>query len=162
VVSTVHLKEHCLIVKELYLRREIIKGLTQLLGTAQDMSMDIADVVCEMQELATRVEKDAVKADNLRNMETLMNDTLTQAKGRIENSTNGVTGTDTGLTDLNKITGGWQRGDLVVIAARPATRQKHFGRRHHTRTNKKGGRTIRNRGYKVTILGRRRQNTHFF
>ena len=54
-------------------------------------------------------------------METLMNDTLTQAKGRIENSANGVTGTDTGLTDLNKITGGWQRGDLVVIAARPAT-----------------------------------------
>jgi len=126
VVSTVHLKQHCLIVKELYLRREIIKGLTQLLGTAQDMSMDIADVVCEMQELATRVEKDAVKADNLRNMETLMNDTLTQAKGRIENSANGVTGTDTGLTDLNKITGGWQRGDLVVIAARPATGKTMF------------------------------------
>jgi len=39
----------------------------------------------------------------------------------MENSENGVTGTDTGLTDLNKITGGWQNGDLVIIAARPAT-----------------------------------------
>ena len=121
VASTAHLKSHCLIVKDLYLRRVVIKGLSQLLGTAQDMAVDLTDVVCEIQELATQVEKDAVKADNVRNMEALMNDTLTQAKGRMENSTNGVTGTDTGLTDLNKITGGWQRGDLVVVAARPAT-----------------------------------------
>jgi len=121
VASSAHLKNHCLIVKDLYLRRLVIKGLSQLLGTAQDMTVDLTDVVCNIQELATQVEKDAVKADNVRNMEVLMDDTLTQAKGRIENSANGVTGTDTGLTDLNKITGGWQRGDLVVLAARPAT-----------------------------------------
>ncbi|WP_321517160.1 DnaB-like helicase C-terminal domain-containing protein [uncultured Bacteroides sp.] len=121
VASTAHLRTHCLIVKDFYLRRLVIKGLSQLLGTAQDMSVDLADVVCNIQELATQVEKDAVKTDNVRNMEVLMNDTLTQAKGRMENSENGVTGTDTGLTDLNKITGGWQRGDLIVFAARPAT-----------------------------------------
>ena len=32
----------------------------------------------------------------------------------------GLTGIPTGLTDLDKITGGWQKSDLVVIAARPA------------------------------------------
>ena len=126
VASTAHLRAHCLIVKDFYLRRQVIKGLSQLLGTAQDMTVDLADVVCDIQELATQVEKDAVKADNVRNMEVLMNDTLTQAKGRMENSANGVTGTDTGLADLNKITGGWQNGDLVVVAARPATGKTMF------------------------------------
>ena len=126
VASTAHLRAHCLIVKDFYLRRQVIKGLSQLLGTAQDMTVDLADVVCDIQELATQVEKDAVKADNVRNMEVLMDDTLTQAKGRMENSANGVTGTDTGLADLNKITGGWQNGDLVVLAARPATGKTMF------------------------------------
>ncbi|WP_321426673.1 replicative DNA helicase [uncultured Bacteroides sp.] len=126
VASTAHLRTHCLIVKDFYLRRQVIKGLSHLLGTAQDMSVDLADVVCDIQELATQVEKDAVKADNVRNMEVLMDDTLTQAKERMENSANGVTGTDTGLADLNKITGGWQNGDLVIIAARPATGKTMF------------------------------------
>jgi replicative DNA helicase len=126
VASTAHLRTHCLIVKDFYLRRQVIKGLSHLLGTAQDMSVDLADVVCDIQELATQVEKDAVKADNVRNMEVLMNDTITQAKERMENSANGVTGTDTGLTDLNKITGGWQKGDLVIIASRPATGKTMF------------------------------------
>jgi Replicative DNA helicase len=83
-------------------------------------------VVCNMQELASQVEKDAVKADNLRDMETLMEDTINQAKERIEKSENGVTGVDTGLTDLNKLTGGWQRGDLVIVAARPAVGKTMF------------------------------------
>jgi len=126
VASSAHLQYHCLILKDLFLRREVIKGLGKLFSTAQDMTIDITDVVCNMQELASQVEKDAVKADNLRDMETLMEDTINQAKERIEKSENGVTGVDTGLTDLNKLTGGWQRGDLVIVAARPAVGKTMF------------------------------------
>jgi len=120
VVSSAHLQSHCLIVKDLFIRREVIKGISKLLSSAQDMMVDVMDVVCDMQELASQVEKDTVKMDNLRDMETLMEDTLQLAKQRMENSVNGVTGVDTGLTDLNKITGGWQNSELVVLAARPA------------------------------------------
>ncbi len=120
VASSAHLQSHCLIIKDLFLRRELNKGLSKLLSTAQEMAVDIADVVCNMQELASQIEKDAVKADNLRDMEALMCDTIEQARERMERSENGVTGIDTGLTDLNKLTSGWQNGDLVVFAARPA------------------------------------------
>ena len=120
VASSAHLQKHSLILKDMFLRREVIKGVSTLLSTAQDMTVDIADVVCSMQELATRIESDAVKADNMRDMEVLMQDTLQQAQVRMERSENGITGVDTGLTDLNKITAGWQNGDLVIIAARPA------------------------------------------
>ena len=120
VASSAHLQHHCLILKDFYLRREVIKGLSKLLSSAQEMTVDIADVVCSMQELASEIEKDAVKADNMRDMEVLMEDTLVQAQERIERSENGITGIDTGLTDLNKITAGWQNGDLVILAARPA------------------------------------------
>ena len=45
--------------EDFYLRREIIKGLSKLLSSAQEMTVDIADVVCDMQELASQIETDA-------------------------------------------------------------------------------------------------------
>jgi replicative DNA helicase len=120
VVSSAHLQNHCNILKDLYLRRAVITGISKLLSSAQDMTVDTFDVVCNMQELASQIENDAVKANNVRDMEILMHYTLAQAKERMERSENGVTGVDTGLTDLNKLTSGWQKGDLIVFAARPA------------------------------------------
>lgn len=38
----------------------------------------------------------------------------------------GVTGVPTGFTDLDRKTGGWQKGDLVIIAARPSMGKTAF------------------------------------
>jgi replicative DNA helicase len=40
--------------------------------------------------------------------------------GAQQNAQGGATGLDTGFARINKLTGGWQRGTLVVIAARPS------------------------------------------
>ena len=56
----------------------------------------------------------------MRDMDTLMADTMKDAERRIIRSVNGVTGVPTGLTDLDRMTSGWQDGDLVVLAARPS------------------------------------------
>lgn len=37
-----------------------------------------------------------------------------------EHNKNGVSGIDTGYVDLNKITGGFQNSDFIIIGARPA------------------------------------------
>lgn len=39
---------------------------------------------------------------------------------RLQAAKGGITGLDTGLLDLNRMTGGFQKGDLVIIAARPS------------------------------------------
>ncbi|WP_432693982.1 replicative DNA helicase [Priestia aryabhattai] len=38
----------------------------------------------------------------------------------------GLSGTDTGFRDLNKLTDGWQQGDLVIIGARPSMGKTAF------------------------------------
>lgn len=45
---------------------------------------------------------------------------------RRASGSNGVTGISTGLADLDRLTSGWQRGDLNVIAARPAVGKTAF------------------------------------
>jgi len=43
-----------------------------------------------------------------------------EAIERLQAAKGGITGLDTGLLDLNRMTGGFQKGDLVIIAARPS------------------------------------------
>ena len=49
---------------------------------------------------------------------------MLEAEG--QRSANGITGVDTGYTDMNRLTHGWQKGDLIVIAARPSVGKTAF------------------------------------
>lgn len=55
-----------------------------------------------------------------------LTDTLVEAEGRMRKNKDGVTGIPTGLTELDKMTGGWQNNDLITIAARPAVGKTAF------------------------------------
>ncbi len=49
-----------------------------------------------------------------------------QIENEANRSTRGLTGVDTGYTRLNKFTHGWQKGDFIVIAARPSVGKTAF------------------------------------
>ena len=56
----------------------------------------------------------------------LMEDTIKLIEVRTASNKNGVTGLPTGFTDLDRLTCGWQAGDMIVIAARPAVGKTAF------------------------------------
>lgn len=118
VASSAHIEYHMQIVHEKYLRREMILGLNKLLACALDETMDIADTLVDAHNLIDRLEGEFGHNDHMRDMDTLMTDTLAEADRRIAKSVNGVTGTPTGLTELDRMTAGLQDGELVVIAAK--------------------------------------------
>lgn len=126
VASGAHLEYHACILREMYVRREVIRGSYKLLAAASDESVDIADVLAGIHDLLDHLEGEMGTADHLRTMGQLMEDTLAQVEARVEGSRNGITGIPTGFTDLDKLTAGWQRGDLDVIAARPAAGKTAF------------------------------------
>lgn len=126
VASGAHLEYHTCILREMYVRREVILGSYKQLAAASDESVDIADVLAGIHDLLDRLEGEMGTADHLRTMSQLMEDTLAQVEARVEGSRNGITGIPTGFTDLDKLTAGWQRGDLDVIAARPAAGKTAF------------------------------------
>lgn len=120
VASSAHIEYHVRIVHEKYLRREMILGLNKLLACSLDEMMDISDTLVDAHNLLDRLEGEFGHNDNMRDMDTLMTDTMKEAEGRVAKSMNGVTGIPTGLTDLDRMTSGWQDSDLVVLAARPS------------------------------------------
>ena len=126
VASGAHLEYHACILREMYVRREVILGSYKQLAAASDESVDIADVLAGIHDLLDHLEGEMRTADHLRTMSQLMEDTMVQVEARVEGSRNGITGIPTGFTDLDKLTAGWQRGDLNVIAARPAAGKTAF------------------------------------
>lgn len=126
VASSAHLEYHALILRQMYIRREMIAGLHTLLASAADESVDLSDALVDLHRLAGHLESGAVSNNCLRDMERLMQDTLEQMDKRVENNRNGITGIPTGLRELDRLTAGWQQGDLNIIAARPSVGKTAF------------------------------------
>ena len=116
VASSAHIEYHAQIIHQKYLAREMVVGFNKLLTCAMDETIDIDD---------TLIGESGHNA-HIRDMETLMADTMEEAERRIAKSVNGVTGIPTGLTELDKKTGGLQDNDLIVIAARPSVGKTAF------------------------------------
>lgn len=120
VASSAHIEYHIKIVHEKYLRREMILGLNKLLACSLDETIDIADTLVDAHNLLDRLEGEFGYNDTMRGMDALMTDTMKEAEARMAKSVNGVTGIPTGLADLDRMTSGWQNGELVVMAFRPS------------------------------------------
>ena len=104
----------------------MISGLHRLLAVAADESVDLGDALAGLHQLIEHLEGKTDFAGCLRDMDRLMLDTLRQMDGRVANNRNGITGIPTGLRDLDRLTAGWQRGDLHIIAARPSVGKTAF------------------------------------
>lgn len=117
VASSAHLEYHARIVHQKYIRREMIVGFSKLLTLSGDETIDLTDTLVDAHNLLDRLEGACGHNRQLRDMDTLMQSTLVEAEGRMRKNKDGVTGIPTGLTELDKMTGGWQNNDLITIAA---------------------------------------------
>lgn len=118
-LSSAHLEYHACILQQKYIRREMVFGFHKLLALAADETIDVDDTLVDAHNLLDRLEGESGTTDHLRDMDCLMDDTLVQVDNRIANNQNGLTGIPTGLEDLDRLTCGWQKGDLDIFAARP-------------------------------------------
>ena len=87
----------------------MILGFHKLLALVADETTDIADTLVDAHNLLDRFEGECGTIDHLRDMDTLMDDTLQQVDARQASGINGITGIPTGLADLDRLTSGWQR-----------------------------------------------------
>ena len=58
-------------------------------------------------------------------MRSMMREAFIELEAKKQHK-DGVTGIPTGFTNLDRITSGWQKSDLVIIAARPAMGKTAF------------------------------------
>lgn len=116
--SAAHIGVHTEIIRQYYLRREFILTLHKMLAKATDPTEDLYDALNETQELLNKIQEDCPWQTNLKEMPQVMDETYRQGEERLARSRDGVTGIATGLKELDRITGGWQPGNEIVLAAK--------------------------------------------
>ncbi len=124
VASTAHAETHARIIAQKYIMRELIRISGETIRNAYDETKDVFD-------LLDRAESElyGVAEGNIRKNYDSMSQIMKQAIDQIEQAQNqedGISGINSGFSDLDRITAGWQRSDMIVIAARPGMGKTAF------------------------------------
>lgn len=124
VASAANIEFHARIVLQKYIQRELIRISGE---TIRDAFEDTSDVL----ELLDRAERNlfGIAESNIRRKYETMSGLVAKALKEVETAASqksGVTGVPSGFTDLDRVTAGWQKSDLIIIAARPGMGKTAF------------------------------------
>ena len=124
IASTANIEAHAKIISQKYIQRELIRVSSVITQKAFEETTDVLDLLDEAESQLFEVAQ-----GNIRKSYESMSSIMRQALEDIDNARNqegGVSGVATGFTDLDRITGGFQRSDMIVLAARPGMGKTAF------------------------------------
>ncbi len=114
--SSTNIQEHSLLLKEYLMRRELING-RRLLDKAYDINEDIFNILGSVSSLTDNIAKNS-KIKNYYSITQVITKSLQNIEQASKN-TNSITGIPTGFSYLDKLTNGFNKGELIILAARP-------------------------------------------
>lgn len=115
IVSGINTDKHIRIVKQEYIRRNLVTLFTDQLTKLAERTHDIADTQIEVSNSLDDLFN--VSTDDMANMFDIIGERLNNYS---DVQPGKLLGIETGHSKLNKITNGWQAGDLIILAARPS------------------------------------------
>ena len=118
VVSPAHIEQHCRIVLEKAIKRQLIELNTDIVSECYLESSDAFEVIDKAEEKIFALSEKHIK-QSFAEVRTLVKPLLDKVY-QIQKEKTGVTGVPSGYDFLDMKTGGWQPTDLIILAARPS------------------------------------------
>ena len=124
VASAAHLEFHARIVAQKYIQRELIRVSSEIQSRAFDDTIDVDELLDFSEAQLFEIAEGNIKKETMR-INLLIKDAIHQIEeaSKREDSLSGV---PSGFTKLDRLTSGWQKSDLVIIAARPSMGKTAF------------------------------------
>ncbi|MBL4585679.1 MAG: replicative DNA helicase [Flavobacteriales bacterium] len=124
IASSANAEFHARIIAQKFIQRELIRVSGETYNEAFEDTTDVLDLLDKAEANLF-----AVAEGNLRKSYDSMSTLLKKALDEVEEAATkdgGITGVPTGFAELDKMTNGWQKSDLLIIAARPAMGKTSF------------------------------------
>jgi len=118
VSTAANVEYHARIVLEKSQGRKLINVATQIASRAYESSENTADLLDEAEQMVFSLSQRNARS-GFTQLNPILHDTFENIE-KLHEQDSTVTGVPTGFTRLDEMTAGFQRGDLVIIAARPA------------------------------------------
>ena len=124
IASAANIETHARIIAQKYIQRELIKISAKIMTDAYDETSDVFDLLGEAEKSLYEVSEGNIRK-NYDKMSSLIRKALNQIE-EVKNKEGGINGVPSGFQDLDKVTSGWQKSDLIIIAARPGMGKTAF------------------------------------
>ena len=124
VASAAHLEYHAHIIVQKYLARELIRISSDVQTKAFDDTTDVDDLMQEAEARLFEISQQNLKKDVMQ-IEPIIAEALKRIQAATQRQ-DGTSGIASGFHELDKITSGWQKSDLIIIAARPGMGKTAF------------------------------------
>ncbi len=124
VASSAHIEYHSRIVAQKYIQRELIRISSEIQNRAFDDSIDVDDLLDFSERELFNIAEGNIKRETAK-----INVLIKKAIERIEEAAKHeetLVGVPSGYTKLDRLTSGWQKSDLIIIAGRPSMGKTAF------------------------------------
>lgn len=124
VASTANVETHARIVAQKFIQRELIRISNEVIKDAYEESTDVFELLDKAEDGLFKVAEGNIKKSYSK-MSGVVKEALDGIEAARQNK-DGVSGIPSGFTKLDRLTGGWQRSDMIVLAARPGMGKTAF------------------------------------
>ena len=117
VASSANTEYHARIIVEKFIQRSLIQISSTIIKDSFDETIDVFDLLSNAEQ-----ELFSVTEGSLRKSYSKMSELISSAINNIEelkNKEDGLSGVPSGFSRLDRVTSGWQKSDLIIVAARP-------------------------------------------
>lgn len=124
VVSAANVDYHARIVAQKYIQRELIRVSTEIQTRSFDDTYDVTELLDYSENALFQIAEGNIKREV-----APINMVIKEAIREIEEAgkrEDALVGTPSGFTKLDRLTSGWQKAELVIIAARPSMGKTAF------------------------------------
>ncbi|MAE83373.1 MAG: replicative DNA helicase [Flammeovirgaceae bacterium] len=122
--SAANIEYHARIIAEQSIKRQLIHISSEIQNDAYEDTKDVFDLLDKAQQSLFDVSESHIRK-NFDQMSSLMHQAIQEIEER-KNQSDGLTGIPSGFTALDRNTSGFQRSDLIIIAARPGMGKTAF------------------------------------
>ncbi len=124
VSSSSNTEFHARIIAEKFIKRSLISISNNIIGDAFNDTIDIFDLLNSAEEKLFTVTEGTLRK-SYDKMSTLIKGALDNIE-ILRQKEDGLSGVPSGFTKLDRVTSGWQKSDLVIVAARPGMGKTAF------------------------------------
>jgi len=124
VASSANIEFHARILLQKYVQRELIRVSSETIKDAFEDGTDVFELLDQAEQQLFDISENNFRRES-HDMQSLVRESIAEIEAA-KNSEGSLRGVPSGFTDLDRLTAGWQKSDLVVIAARPGMGKTAF------------------------------------
>ncbi len=124
IASAANIEFHSRIILQKFIQRELIRVSSEIIKDAYEDTTDVFDLLDKAETGLFSISESSIGKSYM-DMQSIIKEAIKEiAAGR--NQEGKLRGVGSGFTELDRITSGWQKSDLVIIASRPGMGKTAF------------------------------------